>query len=550
MNAYMAAVNTAAGDNGPAAGGADQTAAKTVKIRSFFIDELRAGGWVGRINVPMKIRRKGGRRRRADKPWQVWNAAGKHKWLPGKGVVIQLKIQSDSGLLRTWPAVLTGFRTVWIDDAWEAEFGISDPLSYLSARPIWGVFKEASPGEILGGALSLAAGVGHGPTLAPALPDMPPVRIKQQLRSSAEVLPYAVAAGEPLGLWLSRLFGGLGLSIGFLGSESGDLELTLRDGRPNLDPVELQLETEDENAAVEVGAKYSTVDALRVSSGVPLRGTVLDNQVMGDARRLGNPGSVENIETSPDVLVDEAGLRATFRGERASQNLVSLRIVSGQPGMLAGRAVRFTNQSVLGATQWQVLETSHLFARRRIRNIASLVKDGFPLRLPKIDATGGVIVSAVIDDGKSERGEVIARDRLGRIPVVFQFGSIATEDSDEAAAENGQNAGDPAPADGADVPAAEGWTDPVNLPVMEPMAGGQHGFVTSHRQGDLCRIAVHSPTHAEIVGFSYRDDRKLGLDVSNASAGVVIRQNTEEWRGFGFWPDRDLDTAFDEDDNE
>ena len=81
----------------------------------------------------------------------------------------------------------------------------------------------------------------------------------------------------------------------------------------------------------------------------------------------------------------------------------------------------------------------------------------------------------------------------------------------------------------------ERWPPKIPLPIVEPMAGAMHGFIAAHRHGDICRVAVHSPLNAEIVGFQYRDDRKINVDLAGAVAGIVVEHNyAQSWSGLVF----------------
>ena len=64
------------------------------------------------------------------------------------------------------------------------------------------------------------------------------------------------------------------------------------------------------------------------------------------------------------------------------------------------------------------------------------------------------------------------------------------------------------------------------------MAGAMHSFVGGHRQGDICRVAVHDPFTAEIVGYQYRDNRAINRDVVGAAAAIVVEHNfADAWTG-------------------
>ena len=92
------------------------------------------------------------------------------------------------------------------------------------------------------------------------------------------------------------------------------------------------------------------------------------------------------------------------------------------------------------------------------------------------------------------------------------------------------------------------WPPCVPLSPMAPGAGNLHGFVSDHRQGDWCRVAVVNPLYAEIVGFCHRDDRYLSERVRDATVGIVVREGEDEWRGMVFRPDEDLEDEVEGDD--
>lgn len=91
---------------------------------------------------------------------------------------------------------------------------------------------------------------------------------------------------------------------------------------------------------------------------------------------------------------------------------------------------------------------------------------------------------------------------------------------------------------------ADRWPPRIPLPVVQPMAGSMHGFLVAHRHGDTCRVAVHSPLSAEVVGFQYREDRKINSDVSTSVAGVVVEHNYDRaWSGLVFRRVEDMEQA-------
>ena len=94
--------------------------------------------------------------------------------------------------------------------------------------------------------------------------------------------------------------------------------------------------------------------------------------------------------------------------------------------------------------------------------------------------------------------------------------------------------------------AADHWPARIPLSVVMPMAGALHGFITAHRHGDTCRVAVHTPFHAEVVGFQYRDDRRINEHLSGTVAGLVVEHNfAEAWSGLVFRKVDDMETTVD-----
>ena len=133
-----------------------------------------------------------------------------------------------------------------------------------------------------------------------------------------------------------------------------------------------------------------------------------------------------------------------------------------------------------------------------------------------------------------------------------QYGELFGEDETELA-ENVVGAR----ADAAKM--ADHWPARIALSVVMPMAGALHGFIVAHRHGDTCRVAVSSPFAAEIIGFQYRDDRRINADLSRAVAGLVVEHNyAEAWSGLVFRRTEDmegdqpvaLDEVEDEDEDE
>ena len=121
--------------------------------------------------------------------------------------------------------------------------------------------------------------------------------------------------------------------------------------------------------------------------------------------------------------------------------------------------------------------------------------------------------------------------------VQTQTGNGGTEESEAGTQPPPEPRRLPNPAAEADTletptPPEDRWPPRIALPVVEPMAGAMHGFVGGHRQGDICRVAVHDPFTAEIVGYQYRDNRAINRDVVGAAAAIVVEHNFDDaWTG-------------------
>ena len=90
--------------------------------------------------------------------------------------------------------------------------------------------------------------------------------------------------------------------------------------------------------------------------------------------------------------------------------------------------------------------------------------------------------------------------------------------------------------------AAQKWPPRLPLPVVNPMAGRLHGFIPSHRQGDACRVAIHGPFSAEVIGFQYRDDRPINAQIEGATAGLVVEHDyAGGWTGLVFRPTSEVE---------
>ena len=511
-------------------------------ILTLMLTEERGGGWSGTIHVNP-------RRSSPEDALQTLMADG---LVPGTAVTVKLVIAGSTGYtgtsVRIWPSMVTTVNCTGSSDVHSTDalcvVTFRDPVTYLRNRPIWTAFADCPLGEMLGGALSVAAGGDGQPTRMPILPGLPAIQIEEHLRDELAKIPYAIAAGDPFGYWLNRVFGRLGTRIELLGEPSGILKASVLDCVPtdtvlNRDGgIDMTFD-----ADLPASATNLTLSGLDVRSGILRRGGMLDNLSGGGARRFGAPGALESVSIAAETGLQEAENRSGFRHTNRRLAQVRTTITSCQPGLLPGRVVNLGTpanlpagpaerpgyQSILGARRWQVIDVAHLFLQGRYWNQASFEKTGLAWRPGLPDEQGAAIVSGVVDNGNAAAGELIDRDRLGRVPIRFPFVVEAGGD--------GADDGSSATTGGApDVP----WPPCVPLSPIAPGAGNLHGFVSDHRQGDWCRVAVVNPLYAEIVGFCHRDDRYLSERVRNVTGGIVVREEPGEWRGLVFRPDEDL----------
>ena len=517
----------------------------------LMITEYRSGGWAGAVQINPRL----------GSAEQAVRAVIDEGLAPGEGTVVQLQFGNSIASMadravRTWPSVVTAV------NAREAvgnrhpfcSVSFTDPLTALCKRTIWAAYADTPLDAVVGGAMSTATGGDGAPTRTPILPGGPRVEIETQVREEISTLPYVIAAGESLGLWLSRICAQLGVRVEMVGAPDGLLKIAFVDTQPALSgmnargPVSMTIDPRAGASAGNIVVEDFTVQAV-----APARGGLLDNPSGGEAYRFGSPGPVGQVISDAQTSEDEAERRAGFRTE--SQVLEQLRVsgVTSHPGLLPGRTIEIVSgadaagddspdgapsdsedaprsySSMFGATLWQVARIAHLLVGESYWNRVDIEKTGVAWRPPMPDEEGGVMVSGIVDDGKSELGEPVERDWLGRIPVRFPFAMNLATDEEEP-------------------PPTGEYRWPASLPLapIAPIAGRLHGFVSGHRQGDWCRVHVVSPLFAEIAGFSYRDDRSLKQRVRDVTMGLVVSQSEDLWRGMIFRPDEDIEAELDD----
>ena len=512
------------------------------------IHESRAGGWWGHASfIPRHSTERGLSRDQAKAT--TFDIALDSGLVPGKAVAIRLAIETEGRkttrtLLRIWPSVITSVNADV--DTGICDVFFCDPLTWRARHPIWGAYRNCSPGEMLGGAMSLAGGGDGRPTLTPVLPGMPLVRISQYLRAALERVPCAIAAGQALVPWLGGVLGRLGVRIEMLGYPQGQVAIALRDAAPCGTPIEMTLDSG------EASATNAAVVASRRCPGHSARATVLDDSGFSAAGRIGAPGAVEAVSCVAQIDLPESELRAAFAQQRIDLRRSRMLVETQRAGFMPGRLVKFTNCSAGGETLWQAGGSTHYFSTGRFAagqpsadtrgayaNHVVLEPGRLPWRPPIPPEDGPVIVSGIVDDGASDEGATVARDRLGRIPIRFCFLPVGGDLSQRGSGRSGSERSGPGAGGSDDGSPGEAWPPRIPLPVVEPMAGDVHGFVTAHRRGDVCRILIRNPTYAEILGFGRHDHQRISQDMTGISTGVVVQEGDDDrWSGILFLPGR------------
>ena len=520
-----------------------------VPVANFSLSELRNVGWLGIGRIDPGVLQ-------AISPSLAMRTAFDMKLVPGAATQLELAVTKGTDrtgtdqtgtVIRGWPSVITDVAALPENDGGTTvtycEIQFCDPLTYLRERRIWGSFQSCTPGMILGGAMSLAMGGRGDPTYTPALAGLPVIRISEYLRESVQEIPYAVAVGETLGGWIGRVFGRLGIRIEILGDADGICSITLRDSAPsasggNGGHPALPMEATTVDAAPYPTASDLVIHSLRLGATRSQRDVLLDNPESGDSARIGVAGgAVEGVVSAAGTNRDEAALRSTFPHNRAYLAAQKITAISAQPSMFPGRVVTLTDQDVLFTNEWQVASTLHAYESggHYYYNAVELEMGGIAWRPPVPADDSPRVISGTVDDGVSETGQPVARDRLGRISVRLACSFAGSGESGQGETETNPNGNGQAQSGAPGVQTAA-----IPLPVIKPMAGDIHGFVGAHRQGDLCRVILITPLYAEIHGFSFRADRTLSTAVFDASTGFVLRQGSEEWRGMLFRADESI----------
>ena len=531
--------------------------APALPIYHLMLHEHRAGGWTGVLDL----------RPRVDTEGEAFDAVIGAGLAPGTACGTTLRMKGGPRA-RTWTSVITA-ATAKAPDSSEryamCALLIADPLTALRNRRVYFGWGECGLDALVGGAMSCAANGAGTPGREPALRGMPPIRVYPEVRSEVRRVPYAIARGETLGEWLDALCEALRIRIEILSTSDGRLAIALRDKPPPQSglnrggPIEM---TADDT--VEPSTDVIVLGRTTLASSAIERGSMIDVPSRGDPVRFGPRGAVGDIFETPLISDDEARERKRRREQRAALAQVRVHGLTGQPGMLPGRTVRLMQRApdsadaggskdaqsdfgsgqsagtttgrdgsvppaqaadlgeehtLFGTSEWQVCEIPHIYRGGGYVNEVALEKASiawYPEGPHERRRTH--IVTGIIECAEAEAGERVARDRLGRIPVRLAFMRPKPEESEN-----------------------EDWSTTLILAVQTEGGGSTHTVVTDHREGDLCKVRVHGPLSAEIVGFVHRDDRAIKESAIGATAAVLVGQDSGEWEGFAFEPWRHPD---------
>ena len=478
-----------------------------VEPLKLMLGEFRGCGWTGSAHVRPRVTG-------ASDSLQAVLGTG---LTPGAACVVQLAEADTTNAVRTWPSIVTSVNVKESTTHPEpfCVIAFCDPLTALSSRPVWFAWSAVRSdevhtdgrtvlAEIIGGALSAAAGEDPFPSSTPTLPaGYPIVSIHAEVDDAVESPAYVVATGQPLGAWVNQLCGHLGVRIEMIGLPSGDLRIHLTDKPPaqsrlnHIGPVSIEADSTSPPS-------FGNIQLNRFSITPPphARGGVLDSPRGGGPMNFGAPGAVGSVISDARLDAEEAERRSGFRTE--SDELETFRIagLSCKPDFTIGRLVNISGPDLasedveiggqpdalsLDGEPWQVASVVHLYMSGSYWNRPEFEKAEFAWRPRLRSVPKSVVVSGWVDDGESDPGQPVGRDELGRLPVRPVFSQPVSQFTDESAAAS--------------------YYPALKLSPVSLSAGDSHGYVTDHRQQDWCRIQVHSPLLAEVIGFVYRDDR-------------------------------------------
>jgi hypothetical protein len=391
-----------------------------VRLTAFGLQEGYSTGWSGTGVVVA------GRNKRPLNPGGMMSAVMASGVIAGLPMTLELEVdggQLDGVRIRTWPSVVTALRPYPVDETSSAcDIHLMDPVSYLAERPVWGAFRSVSAAEAVGGALSLAAGGDGKPETSPILNGLPLIEVVAEYRDALAKVPYVIAAGQRLGDWLADFLAMLGLRAELFGRDDGRLQMTLTDGMPRRQPLPMSVVTSDgADPAEPDNVGTIAIQGHSAFPGAPLRGAMLDDPAKGAARPLVATGPVGALLTEAELDVDEATRRVYQAAQGRFAEMFMLTAMSRQPRIRPGETVRLSRRTH-GLRRWQVSSATHWLRGGVYDNDATLIRGDLAWHPELPPYRPPVYVSAVVDGSNDhDFHQPVARDRLGRIKVVFPF---------------------------------------------------------------------------------------------------------------------------------
>ena len=484
-----------------------------VPVYGLMVSEIRGNGWSAALEL---------RPNTAD-PGRALAETIDAGLAPGTACAVRLT--RTGALAREWAGTVVSVAAKAPgvgEDYAHCTIGMTDPVTALATRTIEFGWGECDLAALLGAAVS-AAGNGRGRLeRAPALPGAPALRFDAEVRGTAKRLRYAIAAGESLGEWLEKLCAKTATRVELESTGPGEVRVVARDAPPRESglnrkgPITLAVRARGMPAPGEM-----VVDTSMLESAARERGGILDNAELGDAAPLGPAGPIETVFDHPGWGREDGEADRRRRLERDAAAQVGLGALSCAPAMTPGRTVAVRGggaegeaspgeRTVFGATQWQVAGVAHLYEGGHYVNRASLEKAAAAWHPSDAEPAHARVRTATVHTLRTEQGEEVHADRLGRVPVRLGAMTALAGDPDQEAHMS------------------------IPLPVRAESAGARHGAHGARQHGDVCRVAVHHPLRAEVIGFVHRDDRAIKEAVRSASQAQVMHQNEEGWTGAAF----------------
>ena len=331
-----------------------------VAVNEFILNETRGGGWFGYAVIYPAV----GSTLTSTQMFTISLSQG---FLPGTSVLLKVRTSGTTIMKRIWPSVITRVETndIKVDQTGTpfCKIYFNDPLSYLGNSPIWGVYKDQSLEQMLGGVLSLAYGGDGNPTTNLTFNDLPILRIaSRNLHKNIDTIPYAIAAGETLKDWLGAVFGRLGVRIEVKGNVDESVHLTLRDSAPSVAEGVTAHSMVLTDSDIRGGENRFNLASLTARPIMEQRGAIVDNPTRGSVKRIGGAGPVGMTFYGENITIDEAQRRNKFSLERDIISAVTINGTSSKIDLYPGCLVTF-GQDILEESDWQVVNVRHNYGQ-------------------------------------------------------------------------------------------------------------------------------------------------------------------------------------------